>query len=168
MSATRFWVAAIIFDLVGMTLFVAGALWEPILLLVGLPFALLGWLLLGLLFYGARLKRSAPERYAGWLWWVNLIAGIAGAALFALPALFVLPALLVLGLREIYWLGALFSGLGLLTGGATAALAAHAIRRRPKFEAREPDDSRWETDAYRRWVEQGGEKTAQGEGRDGT
>ncbi len=169
MSAARFWIAAIVFDLTGTALLVAGALWEPILMLVGLPFVLLGGLLLGLLLYGQRLKRRAPERYAGWLWWVNLIAGIAGVALFAVPSLLVLPGLLLLGLREFYWLGALFLGVGLLTGGATALVAAHAIRHRPRLPANAmATDSHWETEAYRRWVQGEGHENDKGDVRDGT
>jgi hypothetical protein len=167
MSPRRMWVAAIVFDLVGTGMLIAGVLWEPMLLLVGAPFGLLGALLLGLLVYGARFRHSQPERYARWLWWVNLIGGIAGAALYAVPSLLVLPAMLLLGLHEQLWLGALFSVTGLLVGVATALLAAHLIRGRPRPENR-PDELHWDTDAYRRWVQTGDEATDEGQERNGT
>lgn len=121
-----------VLDLVGTGLLLAGLVWEPLLIVVGLALALFGWLLLGLLFHGERLKRRAPGRYPGWIWWVTLIASVAGIALFAIPLSMALIVLRMLGLREYYWLGALFTALGGLVLAATAYAAIQAIRRRSR------------------------------------
>jgi hypothetical protein len=159
LKAKPIWAVAILFTIIGFVLPAAGAFWHPIVMLVGVPFSLLGWLLLGLLSYGEHVRRTDPARYPPWLWWTNLIGGIAGVAVFAIPALFVFPAFLLLGMREFYLLGALFTLLGLIVGAMTVVVAAYMIRNRPKeFEHPEEPDSQWETEAYRRWLDTDGDE----------
>ncbi len=167
MTARPVWVVAILFTLVGFVLPVTGHFLHPLFMLLGLPFSMLGWLLFGLLFYSEHLRRSDPARYPAWCWWINLIGGIAGVAIFAIPAFFVFPAFLLLGMREHYLLGALFTVLGLGTGVATIFVALHLIRHRPReFERPQEPDSEWDTEAYRRWLQKGSKDTPPKSARD--
>lgn len=132
MSARGLWIAAILLDLVGTGLLVAGLIWDPLLIFLGLAPLLCGWLLLGLLLRGEALKRRQPERYPDWIWWVSLVARVAAVSLLAIPLMVTLLVLRMLGLRELYGMGVVLSGLGALALGAAALAAVRAIRRRAR------------------------------------
>lgn len=112
-GAAGFWIAALLFTLMGGVFTTVGVLVEPFFLLVGLPFLGLGLFVLVLLIYSLYLKVKHPEKYPGWLWWINFIGGLAGALLFAVPSTFALPILLLLDLpADTLWIGVLFSVIG--------------------------------------------------------
>ena len=158
-SEAMLWGTAILFGLVGVTLVIVGIFWLPMLALVGLPFQVIGFALLGMLFYGHHAKRQNRERYAVWLRWVNLVAGIIGAAVFALPALLAIPVLLLLGLSDLYWLGALFSFLGAATVICVVFLARYQIQHwpQPSDDSDSGQDDAWNKDAFEEWIERHGQ-----------
>ena len=112
-GAAEYWIASLTFCLVGGVFTAVGALTEPFFLFIGLPFLGLGLFILVLLIYSLYLKVKHPEKYPGWLWWVNFIGGLAGALLFAVPSTLALPILLLVNVpSETIWVGALFSAIG--------------------------------------------------------
>ncbi|MFZ5918745.1 MAG: hypothetical protein ACOYZ7_17555 [Chloroflexota bacterium] len=132
-GAARFWIAALVFALAGITFTVVGALVEPFFLFIGLPFLGLGLLILALLVYGLNLKRQNPERYPIWLWWVNFIGGLAGALVFAAPSTLALPILLLVDVpSETIWIGALFSVIGIVTLVIITLIAKWQYGKRPR------------------------------------
>lgn len=62
---------------------------------LGGTFMALGGLLFVALAGDLVLALTAPERRAGWRWWVNFVGGLLGAGLFSVPALLAGPAMLV-------------------------------------------------------------------------
>ncbi len=79
--------------------------------------------------------RGHPEKYSRWLWWVNLVGGLVGALLFAIPSTFVLPFLLLAdGGSEFIWLGALFTVIGVLATVAIVAIAVRQYKQRPHWK----------------------------------
>ncbi len=94
--------------------------------ILGWTFLGLGGVVLGLMIAGVWVGRTRPEQLHVWHWWVGLIGGLLGAALFAVPATFAFPFMLSLGRREQgrlfpdvgrsaedLWIAGLFSILGL-------------------------------------------------------
>jgi hypothetical protein len=138
-GAAPFWVAALVFLLVGVVLIVVGVEEEEALLYAGIPCALLGLLLLAMLIYSLYLKLGQPENYAVWLWWVNFGGGMAGALLFAIPSTLAAPILLVLEEDEMLWIGALFSAVGLAVSAGVALLARRQLRDRPRWTRKGKD-----------------------------
>ena len=158
MKTSPLWVVAILFTGAGFVLPAAGLFLHPLFVLLGLPLSLLGWLLLGALFYGENLRRGNSDRYPAWHWWTNLVGGMVTGLALAVPALFAFPVLLLMGMRQHLLLGALLTVLGLGIGLATLLLAAQTVRNRPPvFERPQVPGSEWETDEYRRWIQGGGE-----------
>lgn len=130
-GAAAFWIAGFVFALVGVVFTAVGMLEEKFFLFIGLPFLGLGLIVLILLIHSLYLKAKHPEKYPGWLWWVNFIGGLSGALLFAVPSTFALPVLLLLGMAEFIWMGALFSAVGLITLAAMTLIGVAQYKKRP-------------------------------------
>ncbi len=132
-GAAAYWIASLVFVLVGAVFTAVGALADPAFLLVGVPFLLLGLFVLALLIYSLFLKLKHPERYHTWLWWINFVGGLSGALLFAVPSTFALPILLLADVdADVMWIGALFSAIGVITCVVVAWIAARQFRNRPR------------------------------------
>jgi len=133
-GAAAFWIAALLFILVGGAFTAVGVLLEEFLLFIGIPFLCLGALILILLIYSLYLKLRQPENYETWLWWVNFIGGLAGALTFAIPSTLALPILLLLEMDDAAFLiGALFSVIGLAVTVGVWFVARKQYRERPSW-----------------------------------
>ena len=133
-----YWTAAVVFTLVGVAFVAVGVAFKIPLTVIGVPILALGLLILAMMLYSVHLRARSPENYDTWLWWVNLIGGLAGVGLFAVPSLFALPVLLLVGgLEEFLWLGAVFS----LVGAAVLVIVWFVARR--QYRGR-PRWVRWE------------------------
>jgi len=138
------WIAGIVFTLIGMilvlivpALFGANQFVSNVIRLLGGVFLALGvislvWMIgdLVLMFRGSRHR----ER---WFWWGNLLLGVLGALLFAVPAVFLFPAMLLNPgvfaagkLAENLPIGALFSIVGLATMIALYFIVRSQLRER--------------------------------------
>lgn len=132
-GATAYWVASLIFALVGAAFTATGVLVAPFFLLLGIPFLCLGVFILLAMLFSVYLKRVHPERYSIWLWWVNFIGGLFGALLFAVPSTFALPILLLVGTSsETIWIGVLFSAVGAIALVAVVLIGFWQYRKRPR------------------------------------
>ena len=135
-GAAPFWIAALLFILLGGA-FTATGVWaeEIFFVIVGVPFLCLGALILPLLIYSLYLKSAQPENYKTWLWWVNFIGGLAGALTFAIPSMLMLPILLLLIEMddEALLIGAGFSIVGLAVMIGVWFVARKQYRERPRW-----------------------------------
>ena len=133
-GAAAFWIAALLFILVGGAFTAVGVEAEEIFLIIGISFLCLGALILILLIYSLYLKLAHPENYETWLWWVNFIGGLAGALTFAVPSTLALPILLLMGMDgQTIWIGTLFSVVGLAVLVGIWFVARKQYRERPKW-----------------------------------
>ena len=144
-GAAGFWIAGLVFLLVGTAFTAVGALVLEPLVFIGIPFLVLGGLILILLIYSLYLKLRHPENYEAWLWWINFIGGLLGALTFALPSTFALPILLILEVDEApLWIGALFSAVGLGVLVATWLIARRQLQDRPRWVTGNHDEREME------------------------
>lgn len=133
-GAAAFWVAALVFILVGGAFTAVGVLAEEIFLIIGILFLCLGALVLILLIYSLYLKLAHPENYETWLWWVNFIGGLAGALTFAIPITLALLILLLVEMDdEALLIGAGFSVVGLAVTIGTLFVARKQYQKRPRW-----------------------------------
>ena len=137
-GAAAYWLATLIFILVGIAFVAVGVAEEEIFLFVGIPFLCLGIAVLVLLIYSLYLKLKHPENYETWLWWINFIGGLAGALTFSVPSTLVLPILLLVeGDDETVVIGAVFSVIGLGVTIAVGLLARRQYQRRPQWVSKD-------------------------------
>ncbi len=133
-GAAAFWIAAILFILVGGAFTAVGVEIEGAFLIIGVPFLALGLLILPLLIYSLYLKFAQPENYKTWLWWVNFIGGLAGALTFAVPSTLALPILLLAEMEdEALLIGVGFSVVGLAVTIGVWFVARKQYRERPRW-----------------------------------
>ncbi len=133
-GAAAFWIAALLFILVGGAFTAVGVEAEEIFLVIGIPFLCLGAFILILLIYSLYLKLAHPENYETWLWWVNFIGGMAGALTFAVPSMLALPILLLMEMdSEALLIGASFSVIGLAVTIGIWFVAKKQYRERPRW-----------------------------------
>ena len=133
-GAAAYWVAALLFILIGGAFTAVGVWIEELFLIIGLPFLCLGALVLILLIYSLYLKLAHAENYETWLWWVNFIGGLAGALTFAIPSTLALPLLLLLEMDEqALLIGAGFSVVGLAVTIGVWFVARKQYRERPRW-----------------------------------
>ena len=133
-GSRAYWLATLVFILVGVAFAVVGALTEKVFLFIGIPFLCIGTVLLALLIYSLHLKARDPENYGTWLWWVNFVGGLCGALLFSIPSTLALPMLLLAGVEtESLWLGALFSAVGVAVTVAVWLVARRQYGQRPRW-----------------------------------
>jgi hypothetical protein len=134
-DAGAFWLACLIFILVGITFVAAGVWVADFFLFIGIPFLGLGILIFTLLIYSLHLKLKCPENYKTWLWWINFIGGVAGVLTFSIPSMLALPILLLLG-----WdsggnllIGVVFLIVGLLVTVGAWVVGRNQYRKRPRW-----------------------------------
>jgi hypothetical protein len=141
-GAATYWLAGIVFALVGAVFVAVGARAAKFFLFIGIPFLGLGMLVLILMACSLYLKVKQPENYEVWLWWVNFIGGLSGSLLFGIPSTFTLPALLLmeragmLAVRqgdEVRWIGAVFSVIGLGVLVVVWMIARRQYSARPRW-----------------------------------
>jgi len=140
-KAAAYWIAGIVFVLVGSAFTAVGALEERVFLIIGIPFLGLGVLIIALLISGLYLNIKHPENYGVWLWWVNFIGGLSGALLFAIPSTLAFPILLLTGWTGAELLiGAAFSAIGLAVMAVVWLVARRQHRGRPRWARAGQDD----------------------------
>jgi hypothetical protein len=157
-GAPKLWVSSIVFIVVGGILLVfapslvtqSGAqdwIGKVALQALGGTFLGLGTVVFLLMIAGLYVQPSAPQNKEVFLWWVDFIGGLLGAASFAVPATFVLPLLYWAYLQRPnvlypdssvnfshdFFLGLLFSTLGIASSIAVYSLARSLLRRRPRW-----------------------------------
>ncbi len=133
-AAAAFWIAGIVFALVGAVFVAVGARSARFFLYLGIPFLGLGLLVLILMVCSLYLKVKQPQNYEVWLWWVNFIGGLSGSLLFGIPSTLALPILLMVGVDgELWWIGAAFSVIGLGVLIVVWMIARRQYSARPRW-----------------------------------
>jgi hypothetical protein len=133
-GAAAFWLASLVFIVVGGAFVAVGVLAESVFVFIGIPFLGLGLLILSLMVGSLYIKVKRPENYGTWLWWVNFVGGLLGALLFAVPSSLALPLLLLLDMGdEALWIGALFSLIGVAVIAVVVLIARKQYRERPRW-----------------------------------
>nr|HID13046.1 hypothetical protein [Anaerolineae bacterium] len=142
-GAAAYWLASLIFILVGAASVAVGVLEEEFFLFIGIPFLCLGIVTLVLLVCSLYVKLKHPENYKVWLWWANFIGGLVGALTFSIPSTLALPALLLMdGDDQLLLIGAVFSVVGLAVTVAIWLLARRQHRGRPRWVSKDKRPSR--------------------------
>lgn len=110
----------------------------PFIWLLGGIFLAIGVSSLVLMIGDANLQRRNSALRKKWFWWGNLVIGVLGVLFFALPATLVLPVMLLAPTlfppdtsSKNLFLGALFSGIGLLILLALYFIVRRKIQQRP-------------------------------------
>ena len=115
---------------------------------LGGVFLALGALILTMMFVSLYIDRTCPQNNEVWQWWVDFVGGMLGAAAFAVPATFVLPGLYLaytLSPNPLYpdpskdfthdfFIGLLFSALGILSLAGMYFLSRSYLRHRPRWK----------------------------------
>lgn len=111
---TLLWGNCIIFSIGTIVILLNSAIENPLNYLVASPFFLIATTTFILGIWTIWIAFRSPQNMHNIHWWVHFIGGIVGALTFALPSIAVFPITQCFSVEPL-WLGALFTGLGLLT-----------------------------------------------------